>query len=183
MSNLEPLLERNQAFAATGGHEGLTPLPTHMLFLVTCIDGRGDPAHVLGADLGDALVLRNAGGRVNDEVINEIVFIAALTEEILGDDAPPFEVAILHHTACGSGFLADDRFRHRFAARIGVDQQDLADQAVTDPTESVRADIARLAASSLLPDRVSMSGHVYDVETGLITTVVPVDAMATPVTA
>ena len=87
MSNLEPLLERNQAFAANGGHEGLTPLPTHMLFLVTCIDGRVDPAHVLGADLGDALVLRNAGGRVNDEVINEIVFIAALTEEILGDDA------------------------------------------------------------------------------------------------
>ena len=93
-------------------------------------------------------------------------------DEILVESAPQ-----------GSGFLADDRFRHRFAARIGVDQQDLADQAVTDPAESVRADIAQLAASSLLPDRVSMSGHVYDVETGLITTVVPVDAMATPVTA
>lgn len=174
MSNLQPLLERNEVFAETGAHEGLTPLPKHLVFLVTCLDGRVDPAHVLGADLGDALVLRNAGGRVNDEVIDEIAFIAALTEELLGDDAPPFEVAVLHHTACGSGFLADDGFRRRFVARIGADEGELTTQAVTDPTQSVRADVDRLAASPLVPDRVSVSGHVYDVESGLVTTVVPV---------
>ena len=71
------------------------------------MDGRVDPAHILGVELGDALVMRNAGGRVNDEVISEIAFIGALTEQLFGDDAPPFEVAVLHHTACGTGFLAD----------------------------------------------------------------------------
>ncbi len=176
MSNLQPLLERNRAFAGTGAHEGLTPLPKHMIFVVTCIDGRVDPAHILGAELGDALVLRNAGGRVNGEVINEIAFIAALTEQLFGDDAPAFEVVVLHHTACGSGMLADDEFRRAFAARIGADENELADQAVTDPTQTVRADVDRLAASPLVPDRVSVSGHVYDVETGLVATVVPVDA-------
>jgi carbonic anhydrase len=172
MSNLAPLLERNQAFAQTGAHQGLTPVPTHQVFIVTCMDGRVDPAHILGVDLGDALVLRNAGGRVNDEVIDEIAFIAALTETLFGDAAPPFEVAVIHHTACGSGFLADDDFRRAFAARIGADEKKLAEQAVTDPTRTVRADIEKLGASPLLPDRVSVSGHVYDVDSGVVTTIV-----------
>ena len=172
MSNLDPLLERNQAFAKTGAHSALTPMPAHQVFVISCLDSRIDPAHILGIGLGDALVLRNAGGRVNDEVIEGIAFIAALTESLFGDEAPPFEVAIIHHTECGSGFLADDDFRRGFAKRIGVSEQDLATKAVTDPTETVLADVETLLASPLLPGRVSVSGHVYDVASGLVATVV-----------
>ena len=148
-------------------------MPKHLVFVVSCIDGRVDPAHLLGLEPGDALVLRNAGGRVNDEVINEITFIAALTETMLGDGAPPFEVAVIHHTACGTGFLADEAFRSAFAERIGADEQVLAGQAVTDPIESVVADVEKLRSSPLIPNRVVTSGHVYDVETGLVTTIAP----------
>jgi carbonic anhydrase len=171
MSNLDPLIERNQSFAKTGAHTQLAPMPKHQLFVISCIDGRVDPAHILGMELGDALVLRNAGGRVNDEVIREIAFIAALTENLLGDKAPPFEVAVIHHTECGTGFLADDEFRHNFADRIGASEQELGAQAVTDPTQSVRDDVETLLASRLLPGRVSVSGHVYDLTSGLVTTV------------
>lgn len=171
MSKLDPLLERNQAFAQTGAHEGLSPMPAHQLFVLGCLDARIDPAHILGIDLGDALVIRNTGGRVNDEVIRDIAFIAALTENLFGEEAPPFEVAIIHHTECGSGFLADDDFRHGFADRVGVNEQILATRAVTNPTESVLADVNKLLASPLLPSRVSVSGHVYELATGLVTTV------------
>lgn len=176
MSNFDPLLERNQAFARTGAHADLTPVPTQQVMVVTCIDGRVDPAHVLGVELGDALVMRNAGGRVTDDVINEIAFIGQLTELMFGEDAPPFEVAVVHHTACGTGFLADDDFRRGFAERTGQDEAELAASAVTDPAESVRIDVARLAGSPRLPDRFSVSGHVYDVDTGLVTTAVPAAA-------
>lgn len=179
MSNLDPLLDRNRTFARTGAHQGLSPVPEHQVFIVSCIDSRVDPAHILGADLGDALVLRNAGGRVNDDVIAEIAFIAAVTETMFGDDAPPFEVAVIHHTACGTGFLADDDFRRSFASRIEADGAELADTAVTDPIESVQRDVEKLLASPLVPGRVTVSGHVYDVETGLVETVVPTAVGAT----
>ena len=177
MSDFDPLLERNQAFAATGAHSGLTPFPAHQVMVVTCMDARVDPAHTLGLDLGDALVLRNAGGRVTDDVLAEVAFMAELTELMQGDDAPPFEVAVIHHTACGSGFLADDDFRGRLARRTGRDEADLAAAAVTDPEATVRTDVAAVTGSAMLPSRVQASGHVYDLDTGQISTVVP----ATPV--
>lgn len=78
MSDLKPFLERNQAFARTGAHEGLAPSPRHHVVVVTCMDGRVDPAYILGVELGDALVLRNAGGRVTQDVLQEIAFVGAV---------------------------------------------------------------------------------------------------------
>ena len=179
MSKLDPLLERNQSFARAGGHDGVTPMPNHQVLVISCMDHRVDPAHILGISLGDALVLRNLGGRVSDETIRDIAFIAALTETMFGDEAPPFEVAVIHHTECGSGFLADDDFRRGFADRVGASEQELATQAVTDPAQSVRADVEALLASPLLPGRMSVSGHVYDVTSGLVTVAVaPVETAA-----
>lgn len=173
MSNISPLLERNKEFASTGAHVGLTPVPKYKVFVVTCMDGRVDPAHILGVDPGDALVIRNAGGRVNDEVIREVAFIATMAETLFGNDAPPFEVAVIHHTACGTGLLADPDFRHIFAARIDADEDSLAGEAVTDPNATVRIDVDKLTSSSLLPAEWTVSGHVYDVDTGLVATVNP----------
>ena len=172
MSNLQPLIERNRDFARSGHQPDLSPIPRHQVFIVTCLDGRIDPAHFLGVGLGDALVLRNAGGRVNREVIEEIAFIASATEAMLGDRAEPFEVAVIHHTGCGTGLLADDEFRSRYADRIGVEESSLSDRAVLDPHQTVVDDVERLRSSTLVPARVAVSGHVYDVETGRVTTVV-----------
>lgn len=172
MTNLDPLFERNRAFAATGVHAGLTPIPRLGVFVVTCIDSRVDPARILGLELGEALVLRNGGGRVTREVIEEIAFVGHVTETMFGD-AAQFEVAVLHHTECGTGVFADEQFRRSFADRVGADEAALAAQAVTEPIATVLTDVDRLRRSPLLPGRVSVSGHVYDVHTGLVQTVVP----------
>lgn len=172
MTHLTPFLERNRTFALTGAHEGLTPMPVHQLIVVTCMDGRVDPAHILGVELGDALVVRNAGGRVTNDVLQEIAFIGLVTDMMFGDEAPPFEVAVIHHTSCGSAFLADAEFRAGLAARTGADESDLLGAAVTDPDESVAHDLDRLRRSGVLPERASISGHVYDIDTGLVRSVV-----------
>ena len=172
---LQPLLDRNAAFAATGTHQGLNPIPRHQAMILTCMDGRIDPAHLLQLDLGDALVLRNGGGRVSDDVVHEVAFIGAVTDMMLGDDAPPFEVAIVHHTGCGTGLLADPGFRATLADATGVTDDELAHQAVVDPEATVRADVERLRRHPARPHRALVSGHVYDVETGVITTIVPAD--------
>ena len=171
MSNLNPLLERNTAFAKTGSHQQLTPMVKHQLVVLACMDQRVDPAHILGIELGDALILRNAGGRVTDAVIRDITLVALLAETMLGDEAPTFEVAIIHHTECGTRFLSDDDFRHNFADRIGANEHELATEAVTDPALSVATDVKTLLASDLGSRRLTVSGHVYDMTTGRVTTV------------
>src|SRR5215469_3514134 len=141
-SRMTPLLEHNEQFART-----FTPvplgLPTAQVILITCLDHRAEPALTLG--------LRLAGGPVD------------------GDKS--VEVAVIHHTQCGTGLLADPGFRQQAAEATGADEAALEASAVADPHITVAADVERLLASPLLPPQMSVSGHVYDVETGRVTTV------------
>ena len=140
--------------------------------MVTCLDPRVDPAHILGLRLSDAIVVRNGGGRVTPEVINDVAFVGQLAGNLL-PDGPLFEVAVIHHTQCGTGALADDGFRHLYAERIGADEAELRDRAVLDPAATVASDVEPLLSAPAISKRVTVSGHVYDVVTGLVQTIVP----------
>jgi carbonic anhydrase len=172
MTKMTPLLERNEQFARTYTPEALG-IPTQQVLVVTCLDHRVDPAIVLGLQLGDVPVIRNAGGRVTQAVIDDIAFLADLAEQLFGGQAPAdtlFEVAVVHHTQCGTGLLADPGYRHRAAEATGLSEAALEAIAVADPHTTVRADVERLLASPLLSSKVSVSGHVYDIATGRVTT-------------
>jgi carbonic anhydrase len=126
LSNIAPLLDRNRAFAGDpGARQGMPRLPfipNLNLYIVTCIDCRVDPAQVLGVKLGEALVQRNIGGRITPAIITDIAYAGYLVDT-KAHEGPYFEVAIVHHTDCGSTLLADDELRHGFAQRIGTDEQ------------------------------------------------------------
>jgi carbonic anhydrase len=171
LANVGPALERNRAFAAEGAHEGAVVFPKLGLFVVTCCDPRVDPAHFLGLGLSDAVVVRNVGGWVTPEVINDVAFIGQIAETVL-PDGPLFEVAVIHHTQCGTGALADATFRRRYAERIGADETTLREHAILDPAATVSRDVERLRSARAIPTRVFVSGHVYDVVTGMVETVV-----------
>lgn len=168
-------LERNRAFAADGGHAGAKPFPALGLFIVTCLDPRTDPAHFLGLSVSDAVVVRNVGGRVTPEVLNDIAFISQIGESVL-PDGPLFQVMIIHHNQCGAAALADDRFRTAYAGRIGADQEALREHAVVDPATTVAHDVNLVRSAPGTSPRVAVSGHVYDVTTGLVETTVAADA-------
>jgi carbonic anhydrase len=172
MTKLISLLARNEQFARTYTPAALG-VPAQPVFILTCLDHRVDPAAVLGLQLGDAPVIRNAGGRATQAVIDDIAFLAFLAGELFGGQAGGdlFEVAIIHHTQCGTGFLADPGFRHRAAEATGLPEAALRAAAVADPHATVRADVERLLTAPSLSPRVSVSGHVYDIATGRLTTV------------
>ena len=172
MTKMTPLLERNEQFARTYSPAALG-VPAQPVFLVTCLDHRVDPAIVFGLQLGDAPVIRNAGGRVTQAVIDDIAYLGFLAEQLFGDQATDdlFEVAVVHHTQCGTGFLADPSYRHRAAEATGLPETALEATAVADPYVTVRADVERLLAAPSLSPKVSVSGHVYDIATGRLTTV------------
>lgn len=173
MPPIDAALERNRLFAASGAYRDAAMMPKLGLYVITCLDPRVDPAEFLGIGLGDAAVVRNAGGRVTDEVIRDIAFTGQLVERAR-PDGPLFEVAVVHHTQCGTRALADDEFRKRYADRICADPDSLLDTAVLDPEVTVRTDVERLRAVPYLPERIAISGHVYDVATGLMQMVIRV---------
>ena len=174
MTRLNPLLERNDQFARSYTPAPLGP-PAAQTVIVTCLDHRVDPAIVLGLRLGDAPVIRNAGGRITQAVIDDISYLAFLAEQLFGDQIAAdslFEVAIVHHTQCGTSLLADPGFRHQAAEATGRSEADLEASMVADPHTTVKADVERLLASPSLSPKVSVSGHVYDIDTGRVTTTV-----------
>jgi len=173
MAKMTPLLKRNEQFASTYTPGPLGP-PAAQVVIVTCLDHRVDPAIVLGLQLSDAVVIRNTGGRVTPAVINDIAYLAFLAGELFNGQVAAeglFEVAVVHHTQCGTGFLADAGFRHRAAEAIARPEAALEAWAVADPHATVEADVELLLASPLLSPKVSVSGHVYDIATGRVTTV------------
>jgi len=174
MTRMTPLLERNEQFASAYTPVALGP-PTAQMLIVTCLDHRVDPAIVLGLQLGEAPVIRNAGGRVTQAVIDDLAYLAFLAEQLFGGqdaDDRLFEIAVVHHTQCGTSLLADPSFRHQAAEATGLPEAALEASAVADPNITIEADVDRLLTSPLLSPKVSVSGHVYDIATGRLTTTV-----------
>ena len=172
LAGIESALARNRAFAAAGGHEGASLFPSLGLLVVTCLDPRVDPAHVLGLELGDALVIRNNGGRITPQVMNDLAYVSQLAEAAR-PEGNLFEVAVIQHTQCGAARLADDAFRHQYAERIGADESGLRDYAILDPAATVARDVDLLRSAGSISPRISFSGHAYDIASGLVETVAP----------
>lgn len=176
-SRFSAFLERNEAFAATDAKLRIPEIPFipfKQVYLLTCIDPRVEPAAIAGVELGEAIVARNIGGRVTDSVLADLAWVAHLHENKT-PDADWFEVAILHHTDCGSGLLADPDLRRTFAERGGYDERTAEAMAVLDPAKTVRDDVELLRRAPILAgsiDHIRVGGYAYDLKTGVITTVV-----------
>jgi carbonic anhydrase len=182
MSNFDELLANNARFAASDAKDRVPEipfLPNKQVYIITCIDPRVDPAALLGLALGDAIVARNVGGRVTDSVLADLAWISYL-HEVKTPDAPWFELAVIHHTDCGSGLMADDQLRAGFVAR-GFDDLELQDNAVIEPAATVARDVRRIVESPVISHQIEVSGYSYDVKTGRLTRVgAPTRAGARP---
>ena len=179
MNNLDSLLERNKEFAVQLAAEGtLMPslpraLPNVKAIIVGCADMRVDPAHVLGIKPGEAVVMRNIGGRVTPGLLQQMGLLGRIGEvagEIPGGGGE-FHFILLQHTDCGITRLADEPAM--LAQYFQVPETDLKKKAVTDPRAAVAADVALLRTIPALPDAWLISGLVYDVATGRVEVVVP----------
>ena len=156
MHQIEQLLAANTNYAAT--HVGQADAhPTRRIAVVTCMDARIDVFAVLGLELGEAHVIRNAGGRVTDDVLRSL----ALSSHILGVDT----VVLMQHTKCGLEGVTDEELRERTGADLGF-------FPIDDHAEVLRSDVTVLATTPYLNLVSTIGGFVFDVETGEIDSVV-----------
>jgi carbonic anhydrase len=174
MNTLDSIVERNRNFAAGTLMPSLPQaLPNVKAIIIGCADMRVDPTHVLGLKAGEAVVMRNIGGRITPSLLEQLGLFGRIGEvagEIPGGGGE-FHVIVLQHTDCGSTRLAGDPglLAHYFQIQEG----EIREKAVTNPRAAVAADLAALRAIRALPSAWHISGMVYDVATGLVEIIVP----------
>ena len=160
------LVQRNATFAAGGAFRGL-PFPTNPpLRVIGCVDSRVDPSDVLGLKLGEAVVMRNIGGRVTPEALRSWALLGRL-----GAGQPASGDTWRSCTTRTAGSVAWHSYPEQLAAFFEIPVTDLGSKAVEDPYASVKIDVD--IARHRLPPDLLVSGLVYDVDTGLIEVVVP----------
>ena len=167
------LLDRNRSFAEQFDAGDLAIRPRMSTIILTCLDARVDPAHLFGLGLGDALVIRNAGGWITPAVLRDLAILGVLAANMPGPSAMQLELVVVHHTDCGMARLANPAIQQQAADRLGLTVDEVAAMAITDPARTVQADIERLRATPGTPDQLVVSGLVYDVKNGTINQVVP----------
>ena len=172
-ASLTALLDRNRRFAEQFEAGDLKIRPRMSTIILTCRDARVDPAHLFGLGLGDALVLRNAGGRITRAVMGDLGILSVLAANMPGPGAMQPELVIIHHTDCGMSRLVNPAIQEQVATRLGLGMEEVVAMAITDPARTVQDDVERLRKTPGTPDHLIVSGFVYDVSSGTINQVVP----------
>jgi carbonic anhydrase len=177
MGNFDVMLQRNKEFSAQQKSAGTLPpslpeaMPGLKAFIIECADPRVDPVQILGLKNGEAVVLRNIGGRITPGLLEQVGMLGRIGQ--VAGQAPggggEFHLIVMQHTDCGMSRLLNETqmLAHYFQIT------DVSAKHVNDPRAAVRGDVAALRAIPQLPAAWLLSGLVYDVTTGLVEVVVP----------
>jgi carbonic anhydrase len=157
MSTTDDLLKNNESFARSFDKGDLPLPPAKKIAIVTCMDARLNPYPILGLELGDAHVIRNAGGVITDDEIRSL----AISQHLLGTE----EIMLIHHTDCGMLTFNDQEFAGKLEGETGQ-RPDWDAHSFPDLDQDVRDSIQLIKDSPFIPRTDSVRGFVYAVETG-----------------
>ena len=157
MSVTDDLLKNNEEYARSFDKGDLPLPPAKGVAVVACMDARLDVHGMLGLELGDAHVIRNAGGVITDDEIRSL----AISQRLLGTR----EILLIHHTGCGMLTFTDDEVADQIEADTGV-RPPFALESFGDLEGNVRESIERIKTNPFIPNKDAVRGFVYEVETG-----------------
>ncbi len=158
MGTFDDLLTANADYAATFVDEGLPGQAGKGLAVVTCMDSRIDPLKMLGLAKGDAKIMRNAGGRVTEDVLRTLV----LATHLLGVE----RVLVVEHTECKMASATADEVHSGIFDAVGVDTRSLDFRLMDDQLLSLCEDVQKVRSWPYLPKALEVGGFLYDVRTG-----------------
>ena len=160
MENFIDLLSANADYAATFKSQGLSGHAKKGLAIVTCMDSRIDPLHIVGMEAGDAKILRNAGARVTEDVLRTLV----LATHLLGVT----RVLVMPHTDCRMASGEEHEIHAAILEKSGVDTRGIEIRTVKDLMKALVTDIQRIESYPLLAKNVKVMGAIFDVESGVL---------------
>lgn len=160
MGDFDDLLQANRDYAADFGQAGFDGIAHAGIALVTCMDSRIDPLGMTGLKAGDAKMLRNPGGRVDDLTLDALV----ISVHMLNVN----RIMIIPHTRCAVASNSESALRERLDSATGQDTSWLTLPVTDGQAAALAADVQRVKAHPLIPDTVKVGGFIYDVDTGLL---------------
>ena len=158
VSAAQELLDNNRRHAAEFDEGGKPAAPAREVAVLTCMDARLDPQRFLGLVVGDAHVIRNAGGVASEDALRSLI----ISSHLLGTR----EYLVIHHTDCGMLSFTNDELRSKLADETGADPSDIDFLPFNDLEESVREDVRRIHDHPFIPRGVTVTGYIYDVDSG-----------------
>lgn len=157
MTVTQELLDNNQTYAAAFAQGDLSMPPAKQVAVIACMDARLDVYRILGLELGEAHVIRNAGGVISEDAIRSLI----ISQRLLGTT----EIVLIHHSDCGMLTFNDDEVKAQITAEVGI-RPALAFEAFPDEVDDVQQSIARLRANPFIVNKDRIRGFVFDVTTG-----------------
>ena len=153
----EDLVAANERYAESFRLQGIPAKAARNLGVVTCIDSRIEPLDMLGLAPGDAKIIRNAGGRVTDDVLRSLIIASNLLAVS--------RIAVIHHTRCAMT-TTEAELTASIAAQAGLDTQGRTWHTIDEPTAALTADVEAVRACELID--AAVTGWRYDVDSGLL---------------
>ena len=190
---LQEVLEANNAYVGTFGNKSELPIPPARHFaIVTCMDARLLPDRFAGLAEGDAHVIRNAGGRINEETIRSLI----ISHKLLGTQ----EYFIIHHTDCGMLTFTNEVIYELLDESLDSAELDqngkwfnpvksggsrrgryLNFQPIDNLEQSVVDDVEYVRNHPLIDKKIPIYGYIYDVKTGKLIEVEEATAAGKPI--
>jgi carbonic anhydrase len=161
MENFADLLDANKQYSANFKSEGLTGQARKGLAIVTCMDSRIDPLHIVGMKAGDAKILRNAGARVTEDVLRTLV----LATHLLGVN----RVLVMPHTDCRMTSADEAEMHAAIMEKSGIDTRGIEIRTEKDQKGALLKDIQRIESYPLLAKGIKVMGAIFNVSDGSLT--------------
>jgi len=156
MNLMDQLLANNRAYVAGHGHRELPTAPQLHLAVLTCMDSRLDLFGALGLDLGEAHLIRNAGGLATDDAIRSLL----LSQRLLGTTS----IMVIHHSRCGLETFEEEALQSELEEAFGA-RPPFRLGAYRDVDADVRRTVDTLRASVYI-NTSDVRGFVFNVDDG-----------------
>ena len=163
--NIKRILKANAEYAKEFGDKGkLGIIPARKIAILTCMDARIEPMRLAGLSTGEAHIIRNAGGRASEDAVRSLI----VSNRLVGTN----EWLVIHHTGCGIENLTNEKMAELADEPNKAGEGDYINWlTIRDRIGSIKDDVKRLREHPLTPPDVTVTGFLYDIETGLLTEV------------
>jgi len=166
--NIKKIKIANSEYAEKFGKKAdLSASPAKRLAILTCMDARLEPLKFLGLELGDANIIRNAGGRASDDAIRSLV----ISNMLLGTN----EWLVIHHSECGMEWFTQEEMGKLLKEKFKTVEGEFINWlSISDRIESVKNDVLHIREHPLVSEDIKLSGYLFDTKSGELTEVIKV---------
>jgi carbonic anhydrase len=160
MTDIETITSQNATYAENFAGKDLPPHPSKKIAVLACMDARIMVNEALGLKIGEAHIIRNAGGIATDDALRSLI----ISHELLGTE----KIIIINHTECGMATFKDEDLQKKLSDKYHSNASDIKFHSFDDLEENVKNQIKRIKSTPFLSNIVSVNGFIYDIKTGKI---------------